>query len=177
VRLSHSLAKTRAVFDDPNLVPHAGLAPLMALADRCGLPDLLAGVRPGGACGVNAAAKVACLVAGMAAGADSIDDMDLLRDGAMETLFSGVRAPSTLGSHLRSYKWGSVRQLDKAHRGLTAALARDARLLPGAETLAFIDIDSTQHQVYGYQKEGPAFGHAKVQRKSLLLKGLNPLIS
>jgi hypothetical protein len=177
MRLSHSLVKTRAVFDDPNLLPHAGLAPLMALADRSGLPDLIAGVRPGGACGVNAAAKVACLVAGMAAGADSIDDMDLLRDSAMETLFSGVRAPSTLGSHLRSYKWGNVRQLDKAHRGFTVALARDGRLLPGAETLAFIDIDSTQHRVYGYQKEGAAFGHAKVQGKSLLLKGLNPLIS
>jgi hypothetical protein len=177
VRLSHSLGKTRAVFDDPNLLQHAGLAPLMALADRAGLPDLLAGVRPGGPCGVNAAAKVACLIAGMAAGADSIDDMGLLRDGAMETLFAGVRAPSTLGSHLRSYTWGNVRQLGKAHRGLTAALARDARLLPGREALAFIDVDSTQRRVYGYQKEGAAFGHAKVQGKSLLLKGLNPLIS
>jgi DDE family transposase len=177
VRLSHSLGKTRAVFDDPNLLPHAGLAPLMALAGRAGLPDLLAGVRPGGPCGANATAKIACLVAGMAAGADSIGDMDLLRDGAMETLLAGVRAPSTLGSHLRSYTWGNVRQLDKAHRGLTAALARDARLLPGAETLSFIDIDSTQQRVYGYHKEGAAFGHAKVQGKPLLLKGLNPLIS
>jgi hypothetical protein len=177
VRLSHGLVKTRAVFDDPNLLPHAGLAPLAALAERAGLPGLLAGVRPGGACGVNARTKVACLIAGMAAGADSIDDMDLLRDGAMETVFGGVRAPSTLGSHLRSYTWGNVRQLDKAHRGLTAALARDRRLLPGAEILTFIDIDSTQERVYGYRKEGAAFGHAKVQGKSLLLKGLNPLIS
>jgi hypothetical protein len=177
VRLSHSPVKTRAVFDDPNLLPHAGLAPLMALADRCGLPGLLAGVRPGGACGVNAAAKVACLVAGMAAGADSIDDMDLLRDGAMETVFSGVRAPSTLGSHLRSYAWGNVRQLDKAHRGFLAALAEDGRLLPGREALAFIDIDSTQKRVYGYGKEGAAFGHAKVAGKNLLVKGLNALIS
>ncbi len=161
------------MFDDPNLLSHAGLAPLMALAERAGLPDLLADVRPGGPCGVNAGVKVTCL----AAGADSIDDMDLLRDGAMETLFSGVRAPSTLGSHLRSYTWGNVRQLDKAHRGLTAALAEDTRLLPGAETLTFIDIDSTQQRVYGYQKQGAGFGHAKVQGKSLLLKGLNPLIS
>jgi hypothetical protein len=177
VRLSHSLAKTRAVFDDPNLLPHAGLAPLMALAERAGLPDLLAGVRPGGACGVNACAKVACLVAGMAAGADSIDDMDLLRDGAMGTVFGGVRAPSTLGSHLRSYTWGNVRQLDKAHRGFLAALAGDERLLPGRETLTFIDIDSTQKRVYGYQKEGAAFGHAKIAGKNLLVKGLNALIS
>ena len=71
----------------------------------------------------------------------------------------------------------NVRQLGRAHRGLTAALAADPRLLPGRDELAFIDIDSTQERVYGYQKEGAAFGHAKVQGKSLLLKGLNPLIS
>jgi hypothetical protein len=118
-----------------------------------------------------------CLVAGMTAGADSIEGMDLLRDGAMDTVFGGVRAPSTLGSFLRSFTWGNVRQLDKAHRALTAALARDPRLLPGREELAFIDVDSTQHRVYGYQKEGAGFGHAKVQGKSLLLRGLNPLIS
>jgi hypothetical protein len=165
------------VFDDPNLLTHAGLAPLMALADRKGLPDLLAGVRPGGPCGVNAVTKVTCLLGGMAAGADSIDDMDLLRDGAMETLFGGVRAPSTLGSHLRSYTWGNVRQLDKAHRGLTAALAAHAQLLPGREALAFVDIDSTQKRVYGYQKEGAAFGHAKIAGKNLLVKGLNALIA
>jgi hypothetical protein len=88
VRLSHDPGKTRAVFDDPNLLSHAGLAPVMALAGRAGLPGLLAGVRPGGACGVNAGTKVACLIVGMAAGADSIDDMDLLRDGAMETVFA-----------------------------------------------------------------------------------------
>jgi hypothetical protein len=177
VQLLHSPSKTRAVFDDSRLLPNAGLASLIALAGRAGLPDLLAGVHPKGACGANAVAKAMCLVAGMTAGADSIEDMDLLRDGAMETVFGGVRAPSTLGSFLRSFTWGNVRQLDKAHRRLTAALAAAPRLLPGRETLAFIDIDSTQEQVYGYQKEGAAFGHAKVQGKSLLLKGLNPLIS
>ena len=177
MRLSHSPDKTRAVFDDPNLLAHAGLAPVMALAGRAGLRDLLAGVRPGGPCGVNAAAKISCLLAGMAAGADSIDDMDLLRDGAMETLFGGVRAPSTLGSHLRSYTWGNVRQLGAAHRKFLAALAGDARLLPGREALAFIDIDSTQKRVCGYQKEGAAFGHAKIAGKNLLVKGLNALIA
>jgi hypothetical protein len=109
VQLLHSPARTRAVFDGPNLLARAGLVPLMALAESAGLPDLLAGVRPDGPCGANAAAKAACLVAGMAAGADSIEDMDLLRDGAMETVFGGVRAPSTLGSHLRSCSWGNVR--------------------------------------------------------------------
>lgn len=177
MRLSHSLGKTRAVFDDPNLVTHTGLAPVMALAERSSLPELLAGVRPGGPCGSGAVTKVMCLLGGIAAGADSIEGMDLLRDGAMGTLFDGVRAPSTLGSHLRSYTWGNVRQLDRAHRGFLAALAADERLLPGKDAFTFIDIDSTQKRVYGYAKEGAAFGHAKVAGKNLLVKGLNALIS
>jgi hypothetical protein len=172
----HSLAKTRASFDDPNLVSHAGLVPLAALADRAGLPDLAAEhVRPGGDRGANAGLKVACLAAGMAAGADSIDDMDLLRHGAMETLFGGIRAPSTLGSFLRAFTWGNVSQLHKAHRDFLARLAQEAPLLPGAETLAFIDVDSAQKRVFGYQKQGARFGHTKIQGKSLLVKGLNAL--
>jgi len=176
VRLFHSLAKTHASFDDPNLVSYAGLVPVMALADRAGLADLAADhVRPGGDCGVNAHLKVPCLVAGMAAGADSIDDMDLLRHGAMGTLFGGVRAPSTLGSHLRCYTWGNVSQLEKAGREFLIALAREAPLLPGAGTLAFIDIDSMQKRVYGHRKQGARFGHTKIQGKSLLVRGLNAL--
>ena len=176
MRLLHSLAKTHASFDDPNLVSHAGLVPVMALAQRAGLADLVAEhVRPGGECGVNAHLKVPCLVAGMAAGADSIDDMDLLRHGAMSALFGGVRAPSTLGSHLRSYTWGNVSQLEKAGREFLIALAGQAPLLPGAGTLAFIDIDSMQKRVYGHQKQGARFGHTKIQGKSLLVRGLNAL--
>jgi hypothetical protein len=176
VRLLHSLAKTHASFDDPNLVSHAGLVPVMALAQRAGLADLVAEhVRPGGQCGVNADLKVPCLVAGMAAGADSIDDMGLLRHGAMGALFGGVRAPSTLGSHLRSYSWGNVSQLEKAGREFLIALAREAPLLPGADVLAFIDIDSMQKRVYGHHKQGARFGHTKIQGKSLLVRGLNAL--
>jgi len=68
-------------------------------AERVGLPDLVAQhVRPGGTAGVNAHRKVGCLVAGMVGGAYLIDDMDVLRHGAMGTLSGGVRAPSTLGS-------------------------------------------------------------------------------
>jgi Transposase DDE domain group 1 len=176
VRLLHSLAKTRASFDDPNLVSHGGLVPVMGLAQRAGLGDLIAGhVRPGGACGVNPAVKVPCLVAGMAAGADSIDDMNLLRHGAMSALFGGIRAPSTLGSHLRCYTWGNVAQLEKASREFLAELTRQSPLLPGAETLAFIDVDSMQKRVYGRQKQGARFGHTKIQGKSLLVRGLNAL--
>ena len=176
MRLLHSLAKAHASFDDPNLVSHACLVPVMALAERAGLADLVAErVTPGGECGVNAHLKVGCLVAGMAAGADSIDDMDMLRHGAMDRLFGGIRAPSTLGSHLRSYTWGNVSQLEKAGREFLAELARQAPLLPGAETLAFIDIDSMQKRVYGHQKQGAKFGHTKIQGKSLLVRGLNAL--
>jgi Transposase DDE domain group 1 len=174
--LLHSLARTHASFDDPNLVSHAGLVPVMALAQRAGLADLVAEhVRPGAECGVSAELKVPCLVAGMAAGADSIDDMNLLRHGAMTSLFGGVRAPSTLGSHLRCYTWGNVSQLGKAGREFLIALAGRAPLLPGAGTLAFIDIDSMQKRVYGRQKQGARFGHTKIQGKSLLVRGLNAL--
>jgi hypothetical protein len=176
MRLLHSLARTHASFDDPNLVSHSGLVPVMALADRAGLADLVAEhVRPGGECGVNAHLKVACLAAGMAAGADSIDDMDLLRHGAMSTLFGGVRAPSTLGSHLRCYTWGNVSQLEKAGREFLVRLVRQAPLLRGAYTLAFIDLDSMQKRVYGRKKQGARFGHTKIQGKSLLVRGLNAL--
>jgi hypothetical protein len=167
---------TRSGFSAQTLPVLAALVPVMALAGRAGLGELAAEhVRPDGECGVNAHLKVPCLVAGMVAGADSIDDMDLLRHGAMGMLFGGLRAPSTLGSHLRSYTWGNVSQLEKAGREFLAELARRAPLLPGAETLAFIDIDSMQKRVYGHKKQGARFGHTKIQGKSLLVRGLNAL--
>jgi hypothetical protein len=176
VRLLHGLAKIHATFDDPNLVSRAGLVPVMALAQRAGLGGLVAEhVRIDRECGVNAHLKVPCLVAGMAAGADSIDDMDLLRHGAMPTLFGGIRAPSTLGSFLRAFTWGNVLQLEKVSRLVLADLAGRAPLLPGKNTVAFLDIDSTQRRVYGHKKQGAAFGHTKIQGKSLLVRGLNAL--
>jgi len=118
VRLLHGLARTHASLDDPNLVSRAGLVPVMALAHRAGLADLVkAYVRPGGPCGVNAQLKTPCMVAGMVAGADSIDDMDLLRHGAMPDLFGEIGAPSTLGLHLRSFTWGKSGSTGGASRG------------------------------------------------------------
>ena len=176
MRLLHGLAKICATFDDPNLVSRAGLVPVMALAQRAGLDGLVAEhVRIGHRCGVNAHLKVPCLAAGMIAGADSIDDMDLLRHGAMPALFGGIRAPSTLGSFLRSFTWGNVLQLEKVSRLLLEDLARRAPLLPGKDTMAFLDIDSMQKRVYGHKKQGAAFGHTKIQGKSLLVRGLNTL--
>jgi DDE family transposase len=101
--------------------------------------------------------------------------LHLLRHGAMPALFGGIRAPSTLGSHLRCYTWGNVAQLEKAGREFLARLAGRAPLLPGADVLAFIDIDSMQKRVYGHKKQGARFGHTKIQGKSLLVRGLNTL--
>jgi hypothetical protein len=111
----------------------------------------------------------------MIGGADSIDDLDLLRHGAMPALFGGVRAPSTLGSFLRAFTWGNVLQVEKVSRALLAELSRRAPLLPGKQALAFIGIDSMQKRVYGHNKQGAAFGHTKIQGKSLLVRGLNTL--
>jgi hypothetical protein len=165
VRLSHDPARTHASFDDPNLVSRAGLVPVMALAGRCGLADLAGEhVKIASRTGVNPDLKVPCLVAGMAAGADSIDDMDVLRHGAMTEVFGGIRAPSTLGSFLRSFTWGNVRQLDAVARQFLGALAAGTPLLPGAGVLAFIDMDSMQKRVYGHAKQGAGFGHTPRSR-------------
>ncbi|MGH3171111.1 MAG: IS1380 family transposase, partial [Trebonia sp.] len=141
----------------------------MDFAERLGLPAMAAGARPDGPDGASPAAKIGSLIAGMAAGADSIDDMSLLRHGATGTVFGGIRAPSTLGSFLRSFTRGNVSQLQKAHRDFPAALCRAVPLLPGAETLAFTGIDATQNRVYGYKKQGAKYGHTKIASKSVLV--------
>ena len=176
MRLSHDPLRISATFDDPDLVSRAGLVPVMALAEGAGLEALVRRhVTITAKTGVYPEIKAGCLVAGMAAGADSIEDMDLLRHGAMPDLFGGVRAPSTLGSFLRSFTWGNVRQLEAAGRELLAELARLTPLLPGADQLAFVDIDSMQRRVYGHKKQGAAFGHTKISGKTVLVRGLNAL--
>jgi hypothetical protein len=158
VKPSH---KIRPVFDDPNLVSSAGLVPALRLAESAGFYDLLDGLSVRSP---NAAAKAACVVGGMLAGADSIDDMDLLRHGGMTRLFGGVRAPSTLGTFLRSFTHGHVQQLDAINAGLLAGLtARVPGLLGGAaaEGVAMVDVDDTVREVHGYAKQGAAFGYTR----------------
>jgi hypothetical protein len=169
--LSHALARTRTSFDDPNLVSLAGLVPVMALAERAGLPDLVAGhVRPGGDCGVNAHLKVPCLWPGWPPARTR--SMTWTRCGTARRgiLFAGIRAPSTLGSHLRSYAWGNVQQPEKAGREFLARLVREAPLLPGADVLAFVDVDSMQKRVYGYRKQGARFGYTKIAGKQVAVR-------
>jgi hypothetical protein len=106
-------------------------APVLQLAERAGLQRLIGEhLHLGAAGGVNAHLKIPCLIGGMVAGADSIDDMDLLRHGAMGRLFTEVRAPSPLGTFLRSFTFGHVRQLDAVASRLLINLAGQAPLLP-----------------------------------------------
>ena len=149
--------------------------PLVRLAERAGLPalveehlDLGATVNSAGA---NPVAKVLSVVAGMAAGADSIEDLDQLRHGAMDRVFHGIRAPSTLGTFLRCFTFGHIRQLHRIHRRFLASLTTYADLLPGADRLAFVDIDPTHLRVYGRAKQGAQYGRFKG------IRTLHPILS
>jgi hypothetical protein len=160
-----ALHKVDAVFDDPNLIASAGLVPVMRLADRAGLHELLQ--ERLSVPSANACVKAACVVAGMLAGADSIDDLDVLRHGGMSKVVTGVRAPSTVGTFLRTFTFGHVRQLDAVAARVVAGLAAVVpRLLAGTESMAFVDVDDTIREVHGYQKQGAAYGYSGV-------KGLN----
>lgn len=128
----HSARATSARFDEPNLVSCAGLVPVMRLTQDCDLASLVAEhVEVPGPVGANAVLKIPAIVAGMIAGADSIDD------------------PSTLGSFLRGFGWGTVRQLEVVSRRLLVALTGATPVLADASVLAHLDIDSTQCRVYG----------------------------
>jgi hypothetical protein len=174
VQLSHTVAAVSAVFDEPNLVSAAGLVPLMGLAESAGLQDLAdEHLSVPGDKGANAGLKVASLVAGMAAGADSIADMRLLRHGGMSRLFAGVYAPSTLGSFLRSFAFGHVRQLDAIASRFLTGLAQRSRLVAGLgdpQGRVLVDVDDTIIEVHGYAKQGSGFGYSGV-------RGLNALLA
>lgn len=174
MQLSHTPAAVSASFDDPNLVSASGLVPVMRLADKAGLStlaqDRLSVPTDKGA---NAGAKIATLVAGMVAGADSIIDMDQLRHGGMSTLFDRIYAPSTLGSFLRSFTFGHVRQLDAVASRFLANLAGQApALMPptSSNDYVFVDVDDTIIEVHGHHKQGSGFGYSGV-------RGLNALVT
>src|SRR4051812_8316338 len=111
----------------------------------------------------------------MCAGADSIDDLDMLRTGGMPILFDGVYAPSTLGTLLREFSFGHARQLESVLREHLVALAERTELLAGLAEQVFVDIDSLLRPVYGHAKQGASYGHTKIAGKQILRKGLSPL--
>src|SRR3954449_9631266 len=111
----------------------------------------------------------------MCAGADSIDDLDMLRASGMPILFDGVYAPSTLGTLLREFSFGHARQLESVLREHLCALTARTPVLDGIDEQAFIDIDSLLRPVYGHAKQGASFGHTKIAGKTILRRGLSPL--
>jgi hypothetical protein len=162
------------------LVSCAGLVPTLALAERAGLRVLadehLSVPTDKGA---NAGLKVSSLVAGMIAGADSIDDMALLRHGGMARIFTGAYAPSTLGSFLRSFTFGHIRQLDAVASRFLLALAGLAGLFTANHDTddtgqyALLDVDDTLIEVHGYGKQGAGFGYTRVRGINALLATLS----
>src|SRR6266849_6111406 len=154
----------RVVFDDERVVSDAGVALLATLAQRLGIEALaqrlvrLRRDRPGAA---NAGRKVIALVYAMALGADSIDDTDILRAGRTRRLLGGwIPAPSTLGTFLRAFTFGHVRQLD-ALLGQALERAWQAGAGPGEGRLV-IDVDSFVGEVCGRLKQGAARGYTKL---------------
>jgi len=172
---SHAATAVDAAFDDPNLIADAGLMPVVALAEQVGLPGLVTELvtitGAGNSAGANPAAKVMSLLAGMVAGADSFADVDRLRHAGNQVVFDDIRAPSTLGTFLRAFTHGHVQQLNAVLRQSLIVLAARAPLLPGAQEVVFVDLDSTHRQVYGYAKQGAAVGRLKGK------KTLHPLIA
>jgi hypothetical protein len=145
------------VFDDENLVSSAGLIPVMELAERAGLSQLLdeyvrftsERIKSGAA---NATPKLASIVAGMAAGADSIDDLDVIRAGGMSKLFRGVYAAATLGILLREFTHGHTRQLQAG--SFTPPTSASPVTHPSASSVP-------GNTLVSYCRPGPALGPAR----------------
>lgn len=150
-------------FDDERAVSDAGIALAATLAGRLGIEGLvdrfvcLPPERPGAG---SAGRKVMTLIYAMALGADSIDDCDLLRSGRIGRLLGGwMAAPSTLGTFLRAFTFGHVRQLDRV-LAETLRRAWQAGAGPGSGRLV-IDVDSFIGEVHGFQKQGVGFGYTR----------------
>jgi hypothetical protein len=158
-----SLDAVQVGFDEPRLISDAGLLLAATLADRLGIEQLVndsvwLGYRVAGA--ALPGRKVMSLVHGMLSGADCIDDMNVLRAGATGRILGHrVMAPSTLGTFLRAFSFGHVRQLDHV---LDQALARawSAGAGPGELPLV-IDIDSFIGEVHGDHKQGASYGYTR----------------
>jgi len=159
----HDLSdRSAVVFDDERAVANAGVMLPALLAQRLGIEQLVEDAvdlddRPGAA---NPGRKVMTMMSAMALGADCIEDCDVLRSGQTAAVLGhGVSAPSTLGTFLRAFTFGHVRQLDKVLAdSLTRAWAAGAG--PGEQPLT-VDVDSFVGEVHGYAKQGASFGYTR----------------
>jgi len=169
--VSRGLDRITVSFDEPHLVANAGLLLVATLAARLGIERLVnARVRFSGRVGgAQPGRKVLTLVHAICAGASHIDHADVLRaGGSASVLGHKVMAPSTLGTFLRAFTFGHVRQLE----AVTAEVLRRAWQMgagPGSNRLV-VDVDSTICKVDGKHKQGASFGYTKV-------RGYNPLLA
>jgi hypothetical protein len=160
--VSQNIDRIEVVFDEPGLVANAGVVTVATLAARLGLERLIDQTvrlvgRVGGA---HAGRKVLTLVHTLVAGGSHIDHADMLRAGDTgRVLPFRVVAPSTLGTFLRSFTFGHVRQLDRV---IAETLKRvwDLGAGPGDRRLV-VDLDSTITEVFGDHKQGAAYGYTK----------------
>jgi len=163
MRASHNLSSVSVSCDEQNLVSGAGLLPAAVLAQKIGLADLVEQRVRLARHGANGGTKALTVLGSMLLGGDSVTDTALMQAGATGELFDQLRAPSTIGSWLRSFKWSNVRELDAVTRELLARLwAAGAGPGDPAGPLTF-DLDSTICPVYGRAKQGAGFGYTKVR--------------
>jgi hypothetical protein len=179
VAASHNLDGLSVTFDDPNLVANAGLMLPGTLAQKLGVSEAIDGRvdllgRVGGAnCGIKAMTVISALLAG----AEWIDDTDVLRAGSSEIACGHeVRAPSTIGVWLRAFTWGHVRQLEAA-AGDVLARAWAVGGGPGCDEPVVIDLDSTFCETYGLGKQGAWKVNATPDDRGDGLRGYHPLVS
>ena len=167
--ITQGLDRVEAVFGDGSLVAGAGLLLAGTLVDRLGLEGLIGeAVTPPGA-GRGAGAKVLSAVCSMLVGGSFFTDADRLRAGSAGAVLGfAPAAPSTLGSFMRSFTWGHVRQLDRVQE-LALGRAWAGGAAPGAQQIT-IDVDSTVREVHGDAKQGAAYGHTGVL-------GCHPLVA
>jgi hypothetical protein len=150
-------------FDEANLVPCAGLLPAAVLAQRIGLSRLVNERLHLGEHGANSGAKALTVIGSILAGGDSIDDTALLRAGALPALFDDTRAPSTIGTWLRAFRWHNVRQFDAVSRELLVRLWSAGAGPAELAAPLTLDLDSTIVPVYGRSKQGAGFGYTKIR--------------
>ncbi len=156
-------------FDEGSLVADAGLLLAGTVMDRLGLEAMLDEVVRPPSAGRGSGAKVLSVVASMLVGGSFIDDAQRLRSGSTaQVLPFGVSAPSTLGTFLRSFTFGHLRQFDRANE-LALDRAWSVGAAPAVKEMT-LDLDSTVCQVHGHHKHGAAYGHTKVL-------GYHPLVT
>ncbi|QMS57675.1 IS1380 family transposase [Kocuria varians] len=162
VQSSHVLTP---VFDEPNLASHTGLTLIDKIATSTGLYTRLKTLTVG----ANPVPKFRTIITGMLTGADSIDDLHLIRTTGHQRILGAVRAPSTVGSFLRAFTHGHVMGLHAAFTSLVQAVLGQVPGLLGEGTV-YLDLDDTVKETHGYQKQGAAYGYNKI-------KGLNALLA